>query len=284
MNKEHLKKEEDKIVKINDVGLANNITIKDAKEAKTNLENKIEGMREKIKEYNNKFERYRVLFKENKDDLFSYEKEIKEFRDKSKQFNAYLEKITNTIEDDDVYKNLTKIHLQLLTELQLAQIKSTRVHSRINKCKLEKSLEKIENIENKIKDSLKKTESVEKKSKTILRRTKKLKNNLKNVYSGVLTILGVFLSVFTLVSVNINFFGNIAKELLKIPGYLDNLIKILVMVNATTIVSVTFLVSLSNKFIFSATQIEKENSNKCFVTILVFAFIFLMISLLCLHY
>lgn len=101
-----------------------------------------------------------------------------------------------------------------------------------------------ENYSNSLKtlnDQLQKSKGeLESKTKQAISASEGVKNNLKNIYTGFLSIIGVFLSIFTLISVNINFFGHFNKE----NNSIIDSILLFILVNAITIISLITLVGL----------------------------------------
>ena len=157
----------------------------------------------------NEFEKYRINYKEKRSINEKEEKEFKEYSHKfNKTMDTFLEEITDLPESNDIGKLL----LEMLTYMQVAQAKNTRIHIRLHKNKMEQAEEKIEQI----------------------------KGNLKNIYTGFISVVGVFLGIFILVSVNINFFGNIVKA----ENSIKEIVHLFILVNMMTIISLITLIGL----------------------------------------
>ncbi|RRD21678.1 hypothetical protein [Fusobacterium canifelinum] len=199
-NVNHLKDGED--IKIAPI----DIDKRNEKEAQQKIKLFLENNKKKFSEFCDKFEIYRRNYKENK----SINEE--EFKTYSHKFNetmdTFLEEITDLPESNDIGKLL----LEMLTYMQVAQAKNTRIHIRLHRNKMEQT-----DTEN-----------------------KKIKNNLKNIYTGFISIIGVFLGIFTLISININFFGNIVKP----ENSIKKIIYLFILVNMMSIISLITLIGL----------------------------------------
>ena len=180
------------------------------KEAQQKIKLFLEDNKKKFSEFCDKFEVYRSNYKENK----SINEE--EFKTYSHKFNetmdTFLEEITDLPESNDIGKLL----LEMLTYMQVAQAKNTRIHIRLHREKMEQA------------------------EKTALTENEKVKRNLRNIYTGFVSVIGVFLGIFILVSVNINFFGNIVKA----ENSIKEIVHLFILVNIMTIISLITLIGL----------------------------------------
>lgn len=180
------------------------------KDAQQKIKLFLEDNKKKFSEFCDKFEIYRKNYKENR----SINEE--EFKIYSHKFNetmdTFLEEITDLPESNDIGKLL----LEMLTYMQVAQAKNTRIHIRLHRNKMEQA------------------------EKTALTENEKVKSNLRNIYTGFVSVITVFLGIFTLISVNINFFGNIIKP----ENSIEKIIYLFILVNMMTIISLITLIGL----------------------------------------
>lgn len=165
-------------------------------------------------------EEYRKYFKDNFDENSEeYNNKLKEFNQYSKDFNKILDNFLEQVTDLPDGGEIGKLLLEMLTFMLVAQAKNTRIHTRIHKNIMIKSQERISKYEIDIKSQ---------------------RNSLRNIYTGFISIIAVFLSIFTLVSANINFFGNI----IKVEDELKQVISLFVLINSVTIFSLITLVGI----------------------------------------
>ncbi|KYM51798.1 hypothetical protein A2U04_10730 [Fusobacterium necrophorum subsp. funduliforme] len=229
------------------------------KESENLIENRVRRKVEEFKKYSEDFEDYRVYFKENKNSALNEEwgKKEEAFKKCSKKFNEDFDLFVKSLSEE--IQNRKDYELELLVYLQLAQTKNVRVHNRLHKIIIRDTEDKIKNTEKNL---------------------KKQQENLKNVYTGFMTIIGVFLTIFTLVSVNLNFFGNILKfensteklDLIKILAFF-------LLVNSVAIISIAALVLLLFTSIryFNET---KEFKEKRWLFIFTVPFLLMLVALI----
>lgn len=233
-----------------------------SKKSEDSIRNLVQESAKKFKKYSEDFEKYRLYFKQNKHSRLDekWEEKKKEFGECSKQFNEDFDLFVKSLSEG--FKDRKNYELELLVYLQLAQTKNTRVHNRLHKAIMKDAEDKIKSTEEKIRSTEKNLEKQQK--------------NLKNVYTGFMTIIGVFLTIFTLVSANLNFFGNIIKNedlsISKISG-------IFLLVNSVAIISISALILLLFASIryFNET---KEFKEKRWLFIFIVPFVLMGLALL----
>ena len=165
-------------------------------------------------------EEYRRYFKNSfYENNQEYNDKLKEFNQYSKKFNSILDNFLEEVTDLPDGGEIGKLLLEMLTFMLVAQAKNTRIHTRIHKNIMIKSQEQISRYEIDIKSQ---------------------RNNLRNIYTGFISIIAVFLSIFTLVSANINFFGNI----IKVEDTLKKVISLFILVNSVTVFSLITLIGV----------------------------------------
>ncbi|WP_462350563.1 hypothetical protein [Fusobacterium varium] len=192
------------------------------------------------------FEEYRKYFKDYKENKLIYQteeykiekrKKEQEFSASSKKFNTEVEKLSKSLSTElFIDEEFSKLQLELLTYLQLAQIKNTRVHTRLNKMNIELALERIEIEKTRLKEISDKNQEIE--------------NGLKFYNTSIISIMGIFVCIFSLISININFFQT--KEV----GNIKNIIALFLIINSTALISLTALFRFIYKFLYKS--IEKE--------------------------
>ena len=191
-------------IKITPIGKTNE------KEAQENIESFLDKNKIKFSEFCDTFEVYRSNYKKNK---VINEEEFKAYSHKfNEAMDTFLEEITSLPESN----NIGKLLLEMLTYMQVAQAKNTRIHIRLHREKMEQA------------------------EKTAFTENEKVKSNLRSIYTGFVSVIAVFLGIFTLISVNINFFGNISKP----ENSIDKIIYLFILVNMMTIISLITLIGL----------------------------------------
>ena len=143
-----------------------------------------------------------------------------------------------------------KLLLEMLTFMQVAQVKNTRVHIRLHKLELQLAeqetktlLKKSEELEKEMKNSTKNT-------KILLRKSKELEKNLKESSVSVISVMGIFVCIFSLININVNFFQTLVEKF----GSLINVTALFLIINATALITLTalfrfiYLFFLKNKY------------------------------------
>lgn len=200
----------------------NNPTESDTSKSKKNIKENVERYIQKLKKDVEDFDEIRIFFKKNKD-IFKYknideirikdwENKEEKFRKKRGQFNTEFQRFIKSL--DEIIENRTDYELELLFYIQYAQAMANRVDNRLQ----DRRIEKINELE----------KSLQKQEK-----------NLKNVYIGFISFVSIFLSIFALISGNINFFTNMAKE-----SNLKEITPLFLLVNAIILISIITMLYL----------------------------------------
>lgn len=204
-------------------------------QAKKNITKFLEGYRTNFKKFYGELEDYRIYFKNN--GIKNNDNKKDEFNQCSKKFNRLLEGFIEEMSQLTESLEIGKLLLEMLTFMQVAQVKNTRVHIRLYKLELELAeqetktlLKKSEKLEKEMKKSTKNT-------KNLLEKSKKLEKNLKESSISVISVMGIFVCIFSLININVNFFQTLVEKF----GSLINVTALFLIINATALITLTAL-------------------------------------------
>lgn len=202
-------------------------------QAEKNITKFLEGYKEKFQDYCKKIETYRTYFKENVIENDETKDKKGEFDKCSKEFNKLLDGFIEEMPQLSGGLEIGKLLLEMLTFMQVAQVKNTRVHIRLHKIELNKS---------------------ENETRTLLDRSIELEENLKNSNTSVISAMSIFVCIFSLINININFFQTLVEKF----GSLLNVTALFLIINATALITLTALF----RFIYLFFLRKKDDSNE----------------------
>lgn len=211
-------------------------------EAEEKIKKLTEEYTRKFKKYSESFNDFRKFFKNNKD-IFNHKKidndkleewykKEEEFKIKKGQYNKEFEKVIKSL--DEVLVGRKDYELKLLFYIQYSETTANRVQNRLQESSLNKRIAEIEILDKKL---------------------QKQEKNLKNIYIGFISFVSIFLSVFALVSGNINFFANVSKD-----SNLKEMTPLFLLVNAIILISVITMLYL----VYHSLKLFSENKENKF--------------------
>lgn len=204
-------------------------------QAKKNITKFLEGYRTNFEKCCSELENYRTYFKNN--GIKNNDSKKDEFNQCSKKFNRLLEGFIEEMSQLTESLEIGKLLLEMLTFMQVAQVKNTRVHIRLHKLELEFTEQETKKLLNKSIALEKKMKKYTEIMKKISNKNKSLEKTLKESNTSVISVMGIFVCIFSLINVNINFFQTLVEKF----GNLTNVTALFLIINATALITLTAL-------------------------------------------
>lgn len=221
-------------------------------QAKRNITKFLEEYKAKFEKYCRELETYRTYFKNNRIENSDGKRE--KFNQCSKEFNKLLDGFIEEMPHLTESLEIGKLLLEMLTFMQVAQVKNTRVHIRLHNLELEFTEQETKKLLNKSKSLEKKMEAYTKNMKNLSEKNRRLEETLKESSVSVISVMGIFVCIFSLINVNINFFQTLVEKF----GSLTNVTALFLIINATALITLTALFRFIYIF-FLANRNKTEN-------------------------